>query len=262
MMLRSLIFFLLILPTFAAENIKAVGAVSKANIKALGAVAEANIKALGAVDNTGGGGGSITHIDAKGAGGNLATYTTAAFTATAGDTLLGWVHWESTTVTLTSVTDGANTYTLLHNPTTGDDSARVAMFYCVGVAGGSPAVSANLSGAAFGQIIVHQIRGAASFDKSAIQEQIFPGTAADAVSSGNVTTISDGQYIFGASAKTSASGNVLSAGTGFTQGVQQNNSGAASLSEYQIQGSAGAIAATFTTSSDGPYLTGIMTFSP
>lgn len=56
MMLRSLILILAILPTFAAENIKAVGAVAKANVKAIGAVAEANIKAFGAVDNTASGG--------------------------------------------------------------------------------------------------------------------------------------------------------------------------------------------------------------
>lgn len=209
-----------------------------------------------------GGGGSITHIDAKGAGGNLATYTTAAFTTSAGDTLMGWVQWEDPTATLDSVTDGTNTYTLLHNPTTGDGSARSAMFYCLSVASGSPAVSANLSAAAFGQVIVHQARGVVAFDKSALAVQIFPGTGTDAVSSGSVTTTTNGQYIFGASAKCQASGNVLTAGTGFTQRIQQNNSGAASLSESQIQTSAGSIAATFTTSSDGPYMTGIMTFSP
>lgn len=71
MMLRSLILVLAILPSFAAENIKAVGAVSKANIKAVGAVAEANIKAVGAVDNTGGGAPSYLfqeNFDGTGAG--------------------------------------------------------------------------------------------------------------------------------------------------------------------------------------------------
>jgi hypothetical protein len=55
MMLRnfSLLLMLSVSPLFAAENIKAVGAVAKANIKAVGAVSEANIKAFGAVDNTG-----------------------------------------------------------------------------------------------------------------------------------------------------------------------------------------------------------------
>lgn len=76
MMLRSLILFLLILPTFAAENIKAVGAVSKANVKAIGAVAEANVKAFGVVDNTGGGGGGGAAFDSV----STNSYTVAAQT--------------------------------------------------------------------------------------------------------------------------------------------------------------------------------------
>lgn len=62
MMFRNfLILLILPLSLLGAENIKAVGAVSKANIKAIGAVAEANVKAFGAVDNTSGGGGPDTY---------------------------------------------------------------------------------------------------------------------------------------------------------------------------------------------------------
>lgn len=58
MRLKFLVLSLLmaVAPLQSAENIKSVGAVSKANIKAVGAVVEANIKAVGAVDNTAGGG--------------------------------------------------------------------------------------------------------------------------------------------------------------------------------------------------------------
>lgn len=211
----------------------------------------------------GGGAGTITHIDNKGGGGNLSAYPAAALSAAStADTICGWVYWQSTTITLNSVTDGTNTYTLIHNPTTVDTTSRYAMFYCLSVTAGTFTVTANLSGAAFGNVIVHLIRGsgAVTLDKSALASQGFPGTGTDAVSSGNVTTTTDGQYIFGASAKVNAAGNVLTAGTGFTSRTQQNNSGAASLSESRTQTSAGAIAATFTTSSDGFYGTGIMTF--
>lgn len=63
MMRLNLILFSILLcaSLHGAENIKAVGAVSKANIKAIGAVAEANIKAFGAVDNTGSGGPDIAY---------------------------------------------------------------------------------------------------------------------------------------------------------------------------------------------------------
>jgi len=249
-----------------AQLVKTIGGLAIASVKTLGGLAIASVKTVAGLDNTsGGGGGTWSHIDAKGGGGNSATLSAAALTAaSAGDTIMGWVCWEDPAITLTSVTDGTNTYTLLHNPTTGDGSARAAMFYCLSVSAGTFTVSANLSSAAFGNTIAHLARdsgGTPSFDKSALVEQIFPGTGTNAVSSGNVTTVSNGQYIFGASAKCSASGNVLTSGTGYTSRVQQNNSGAASLSENQIQTSAGAIAATFTTSSDGPFLTGIMTFN-
>lgn len=56
------------LPLFAAENIKAVGAVAKANIKAVGAVSEANIKAVGGVDNTAAGGGNLVTENFEGTG--------------------------------------------------------------------------------------------------------------------------------------------------------------------------------------------------
>lgn len=109
MMLRSLILFLLILPTFAAENIKAVGAVSKANVKAIGAVAEANVKAFGVVDNTGGGGGgSVTPDGEANVGSAIGAVNTITLNSktTAGANRVGVVHvgWNDEGTAISSIT--------------------------------------------------------------------------------------------------------------------------------------------------------------
>lgn len=200
------------------------------------------------------------HVQHTGGGGNSSTYSAALTGVVNGNGIAVWIYWEdSATKTLNSVADGTNTYTILHNPTSQGPS-RIAMAYCLNVTGGSLTIVATLSAAEFGNIIVHEFSGCNAFDVSAIGQQNFPGTATDAVRTNAATTTAAGDYIFAAAAKSTAAGDVLSAGTGFTPAQQQNNSGAASFSEYMIQGSAASTRGLFTTSSDGDYLSGFMSF--
>lgn len=101
-----------------------------------------------------------------------------------------------------------------------------------------------------------------ALDKHTIQLQVSPGTTADAVSSGSVTTAFNGELIFGATSPPSAAG-TLSAGTGFTlQDSRDLTGGLIPLgTESLVQGAAGAVAATFTSNiATGTFATAVLTF--
>lgn len=204
---------------------------------------------------------TLTFVQAKRARAFSGTTNPVAFDSavTAGHLIAVGVTWDSTTVTLTSITDSlGNTYTLVGNPTS-SITGRAAMSYVPNVLGGANTVTATFSGSISSVICVQEISGAnasSPLDQSALNAQTNPGTGTDAVTSGTVTTTTAGQYIFGFSGD-SNSGATFTQGTGFTA-ADVGNAGAA---EYQVQGAAGSLAATFTISAGfAVTITGIMTF--
>jgi len=189
---------------------------------------------------------------------------------TVGDVIAVFVAWDSVVATLSSVTDtcgaggGSNTYTLLDNPTTGNASR--AMAYAVVGKSGACTVTANIAGGTVnGKIVVHEISGVNTGTPLAghkITAQTTPGTGIDAVSSGNITTTQNGDYIFGASIDEGANGTHFAAGTGYAWHELTRPTGSM-MSEDKVQPSAGSVAATFTGDQAGAsYLTGIMAFQP
>jgi hypothetical protein len=171
-----------------------------------------------------------------------------AITVVAGDVICGYVFWFSSTVTLTSVSDGqGNAYTLRLNPTEGvGELARAALFHTTaGVASsGSLTVTAHLSGSDDATIIVHAARGidqATPRNTEDAQGQNAPGTGADAVTSTAQTPSLDGCYIAGFTANGGYSA-TYALGTGFTTGFSALDG----RSEYLVQAAAASVAGTFT----------------
>ena len=188
---------------------------------------------------------------------------TLAFTSnlTAGNLFVGFVTWKSSTVTLDSITDTlGHTITLVNNPTaTNGGNYRSALFYAKNISGGADTLTFNFSASTTTNGLVHEVSGLdtiAPLDQSAIVDQTAPGTGTDAVTTGNVTTTTDGQYIFGCSQNDN--GIDMSAGTGFTERVAQADE---LTSEDKIQTSADAVAATWTAVGTGGFWGhGIATF--
>jgi hypothetical protein len=176
--------------------------------------------------------------------------------------LAGFIHWNSNSITLTSITGCGGTFTLVKNPTTGG-SQRAAGFYAANIAGGSCVVTATFSGAVTSKwIVVHEVSGiiaSSPLDGSGLRYQSSPGRSANAVSSRSITTSTAGDYIFAA---TSDFGNnaTYTPGSGFT-GRFFGNQGL--RSEDRILAAAGAVSGTFTSSANHTQnLTLVMAFKP
>jgi hypothetical protein len=104
----------------------------------------------------------------------------------------------------------------------------------------------------------------AAIDQVAHNVQANPGTATGAVTSGSVATNVNGELIYGVAGSTTKFSPHYTAGTGYTQLEQATTEGGANpTSQFQVQSSAGSIAATWTdnTATDRSIAT-IMTFKP
>lgn len=147
-----------------------------------------------------------------------------------------------------SVTDGA-TYTL-------------ATYYFLNTTGGACTVTVTFAGAiTYASLQVAEYSGiatSAALDQFASNSQTAPGTGANAITSGSVTPTTNGQLILGWTTALTVGAGTVSAGTGFTGRV---NVFGDTLFEDQVQGTAGAIAATFTgTNAASDYITLISTY--
>ncbi len=187
---------------------------------------------------------------------------------TAGNIIAVAVEWGSNTVTLDNITATCVTgnFTLLNNPTT-LSTYRAAQGYAVISSSGTCTVTADFSGVtgAFNRIVAHEVSGVDTsnpLDGNTMQSQSDPGNGTDAVTSSNIVTTQNGDYIFGATFDME-SGLTAAAGTGFTSRLYLSGV-AGYLSEDRIQSSSGSIAATFTQpgSAFTDFITGVMAFRP
>jgi hypothetical protein len=199
---------------------------------------------------------ALADVQAKGNNPGFGAITTVAVTMTstmtAGNAVVCGVWWLSTSVTLTSVADTANTYTVINN--TVGSSWSASSVYAKNLSAAST-ITATFSGSVNrAGISCREFSGAstsAPLDTSAINSQSFPGTGTDALTSTSFTTTGTGDYIWGATYDTNANSPTFTAGTGFSGGSLATGTGAAAsgpYSEYKIQSAAGSIAATFTSS--------------
>lgn len=189
-------------------------------------------------------------------------------TVEAGDVIAADVFVGQQGTTLDSVTASCVTgdFTLVNNSTTYGTASYSAMAYgIVSDTSSTCWVGAHLS-APSGHaltLVAHDIRGLATsspLDASAMQSQSYPGTGTNAVTSGNITTTQNNDYLFGVTNNASNDGGFApTAGTGYTLRAYDENG---PQSEDAVQSSAGSVAATFTSTDGGyaSYLTGIMAF--
>lgn len=203
-------------------------------------------------------------IDAEPFSGDATMPVAFGSNVAANNLIVGAVTWDGNH-TLSSVTDSqGNTYTLETVVRDGaTPTVSLQVFHTIAGSSAACTVTATLSGNANRKaIVVHEVSGvqttAGYRDKYAGQSQSNPGTGSNAVTSGSVTTTTDGQYIFGATGDPGYS-------TGKTQGTGytlQETDGVMSIltSEDQVQTSAGSIAATFTIDGFAVISTAIATF--
>lgn len=148
----------------------------------------------------------------------------------------------------TNVTDGA-TYSL-------------ATFYFPNTTGGACTITCTFAGAVtYASMQVAEYSGVATslpLDQTTSNNQTTPGTATDAITSGSVTTTTDGQLIVGWTTALTVGVGTVTAGTNYTA---RTNIFGDTVDEDRVQTSAGSIAATFTTTSaTSNYITIISTF--
>lgn len=187
----------------------------------------------------------------RSAEGSTASSWTAAITATTHNAFVVSVQFVAIDGTndITGISDGVNTYTQVdtHTAVYGGLNTRISTYYAKDITGGSLTLttSASTSQTAIARTYICEVAGAdltSPLGVHAIQTQVTPGTGTDLVTSGNVTTTENGDYIFAATLSNNG-GETFSAGTGFNVADTITSWMA---SEYRVQSSAGPIAGTFT----------------
>ncbi len=200
---------------------------------------------------------AAAHVQSKslnaGSGSSGTIAVTFTSNVTAGNLICGMASWGSGTGSVSSVTDSlGNTYTVVDTVHNATDGVSAATFYAKNITGGACTVTVTFDTTYdFRTVAVHEASGldtTAPLDVHTGQAQTTPGTGANAVTSGAVTTTAAGDYIFGATTNTGGSDDTpVTAGTGYT--IRENTAFSnfvQTATESQVQGSAGSIAATFT----------------
>ena len=194
--------------------------------------------------------------------------TTQSVNVASGNVVAFWVAWQSSSVTLSNITATGGTIgpvTLVDNPTgISGISGRAAMGYAVVTGSGLTTFKATLSGGSQMVFIVHEISGidtAAPLDGHKINGQNTAGTGANAVSTGAITTTSNGDYIFAAMWQVdSATGITKDTGSWTQREYLHSNGNRYTMSEDEVQSAAGSVTGHFTITRNAPTLAGIMAF--
>lgn len=180
----------------------------------------------------------------------------------------------STIENLTSFLDNlGNVYTRVPNCNRVDSTnqQQQTVYYAVVTAPGTPTITATFLANRdnTGIAAVEYSGGATSgvLDASTANFQASPGTGTDAVSSGNVTTIGDGELVFGVYTDCSAgAGTTVTAGTNFNLKREDTGGGGAHAVQIVVEdrmlATAGQVAATFTEALNHRALASVATFVP
>lgn len=180
---------------------------------------------------------------------------------TAGNLICGLAIAWTSTVTVSSVVGSVNgSYTVVDNMEAG--VYRGALFYKENISSGAETITVTFSGSAPSYLMAHEVSGlatASALDQHAVNVQPLNTTGTDNVTTGSVTTTTDGQYVVGFSSGEAEDPNI-SIGTGFT--ADYTGGVGSAKSEHLIQSSAGSVAATWsrTDTTSATHVSGIMTF--
>lgn len=175
-----------------------------------------------------------------------------------GDTVVGFIVTASSTAPTSITDDQGNNYNF-----TSYSGNEFQIFTLVGITNGPRTITVTWpSTVSAPQFIADEYSGIASAQQQTFQIINSPGTGADAISSGNVTT-TEADLVWGAVGN--YGGLLATVGTGETQRSTTGASGNFMVSEDKTQGAAGSVASTFTASSSGgssTYYVALQTFKP
>lgn len=165
--------------------------------------------------------------------------------------------------TITAISDGlGNTYLPIGSGLVGGDGVRVQMYYAPWTAAGTctPVLTFSAPIQSYSVFWLEEVTGLDPFD-TLDKNSYASGTATGSVNGGSVTTLFDGEYVFGFC---EADGVTPTEGAGYTS---RGNVGQGTLvlgmrAEDEVQASKGAVTAPFTLSSSSPYVAAIATFRP
>jgi hypothetical protein len=199
-------------------------------------------------------------------GNSGATTTAATFTAPVGSghSVVGAVTWSAVAnpYSVSVTNDKSNSYTVIDTNIQGT-VCKMATFYSINLTNSPSIITATATGSStFWRIIIDEFSGVASLDQHTGQPQTnVSGT--NAMTSGNVTTGSNGELVYGAGEDICNSLTTISDGTGFTateSGTSSDNQ--PMYGEYLVQPTGGATAATFSPAGSVDTITNVMTFVP
>jgi hypothetical protein len=204
---------------------------------------------------------------ANGGAGSPTVAVTLAGQVSAGNALVVTVGWQSVGGDVPTCVDDqvVNVYTLLDLVRDVADGFSLATF-CSGNLTNSPqTVTATVASGAsrsFCTIFADEYSGvfasALPVDGHTMQAQASVATTPDAITSGNITTTINGDQIYGVTQELTGNG-IISAGTGYTQrqSIVQSY-----VVEDESQSNAGIVAATFTTSVSGNFISAVVALRP
>lgn len=168
----------------------------------------------------------------------------------AGNLVVIGVGWATTTSTISSVKDSNNAAYTLIDSTSDGTNGTLSTYFLANSAGGANASTITVTWSAdpgFGFLLGQEASGVATvsaLDVHGINTQSVPGTGANAITSGSVTS-TGADFVFGVSFDVQANSTVYSAGTNVAW-VGEGTSTAEFFSEQIVQASGAAIAADFT----------------
>jgi hypothetical protein len=195
--------------------------------------------------------------------GSSAPTVVFASNITAGNCVALYILLSDTTTTISSVTTNFGGTSAIKNANTTlvGGTKRGNLGYIYNTSGSGATVTTNLSASVNATIYGMELSGCSTsdpYDGSSLDNQASVGTGTDAVTTSAITTTVASDRIFG---QTFASASIaVNAGTGYTIAHSGSNG---DPNEYQIQSSAGSIAATFTsTTGINDFQTGILALKP
>lgn len=188
----------------------------------------------------------IAHVQ-SGFGSMASSATTQTVTLApvgAGDTVVGMIVWQGTTLPTSVTDDKGNAYTVIDSATSG--AYGLVTFWRMNITNGPSVITATWAASAlYPQLAASEYTNVKSLDGHNIQAFPFsPGGGTDALTSGNWVTTKAGDLIWGISFNPSdAAATVV--GTGFTRRMIDSGNWCL-VGEDRTQASAGTVAATFT----------------
>lgn len=205
---------------------------------------------------------TIAHVQSANASDpDTASTLSAVFTNTvgSGNTVMGVLIVARYSYSLSSITDDkGNSYTIVDSYA-GDNSDTMYSFYASNLTNSPKTITANFTGNVYAQIAIDEYSGVGTLDVHGFNYQSSVTTAANNITSGNVTPTQNGDLIYGGTMCYSTGTGAPTAGSGFTG--RNSTAYFYGATEDQVQTTAAAIAATFTAYAATSYVgTAIMCF--